>query len=203
MRALVSLFQTATGAWHFPSILAVAGWLVGSAVTGGFIFANLKVNRDDRIRAHQKEQQSIAEANQARAQIAELERQQRHRVITPEQKALFIEATKAGPFGPVVLATHAALPTKEQENFTMQLRRMLDEAGFGNAGQSDIVNGFTTGAASKQFLSFVSRGDAPPPYFANLASGLYKIGLISPDVPVAINNPRATEGVLYLFIPEK
>ena len=84
----------------------------------------------------------------------------------------------------------------------MQLRKMLDEAGFGNKG-SDIVNGFSMGADPKQFLGFVSRGNTRPLYFSNLAGGLYKMGLISPDVPVAVNNPNAKDGVLYLFIPEK
>ena len=65
-RSMISLFQTASGTWHIPSILMVASWLAGSLVTGGFIFANLRVNRDDRIRAFQKEQQSSVK-------IAELE----------------------------------------------------------------------------------------------------------------------------------
>lgn len=203
MRAFVSLFQAASGAWHLPSILAVAGWLVGSAVTGVFLFANLRVNRDDRIRAFHKEQQSIGEATQARARIEELERQQHPRSITLEQTAIFIDATKAGPFGPVVLATHAALPTKEQLEFTMQLRAMLDEAGFGAVEQSAIVHGFGTSADARQLLTFVSRGNAPPLYFSNLASALYKVGLISRDVPILINNPNVKEGALYLFIPEK
>lgn len=202
MRSFVSLFQTGMGAWHIPSILMMSSWLLGSVLTGAFMFANLKVNRDDRIRAYQKEQQSLTDATQAHARIEELEKKQRPRTVTPEMKAIFIDATKAGPFGPVVLTTRTALPNKEQEDFTMQLRKMLDEAGFGNSG-SDIVNGFSTGVDPKEFLSFVSHGSSPPPYFSNLASGLFKIGLISPDVPVAVNNPRAKEGVLYVFIPEK
>jgi hypothetical protein len=202
MNSLVSLFQTAAGTWHVPSILLVSSWLLATAVTGGFMFANLRVNRDERLRAHQKELQNIVEANQARSRIEDLEQRLRPRTISLEQKLKFIEATKAGPFGPVVLATRIALPHKEQEDFTLQLRRLLDEAGFGNA-EFDIVNGFSTGADPKQFLSFVSHGDSPPPYFSNLASGLHKIGLVSPDIPVAVNNPGAKEGVLYLFIPEK
>ena len=198
MRSLISLFQTAAGAWHIPSILMMAAWLA----TGAFMFANLKVNRDDRFRAHEKEQRSATEASEARSKIEELEQKQRPRAISPEQKLAFIEATRMGPFGPVVLATRTALPNKEQEDFTMQLRRMLDEAGFGNS-QFDIVSGFTTDVDPKKFLSFVLRGDSPPPYFSNLAGGLYKIGLVSPDVPVAVNNPNAKEGVLYLFVPEK
>jgi hypothetical protein len=202
MRGVLSLFQTAAGAWHLPSILAVAGWLAGSGVTGAFIFANLKVNRDDRVRAYHKEQQSITDASQAKARIEELEQKQRPRAVTPEQRAAFIEATKGGPFGPVVLATRTALPNKEQEDFTMGLRKMLDSAGFGNK-EFDIINGFSTGVDPKQFLSFVSNGDVPPSYFSNVAGGLHKIGLVSPDAPVAIKNPNAKPGVLYVFIPEK
>jgi hypothetical protein len=48
---MLSLFQNASGGWHWPSILAVAGWLIGSAVTGGFIFANLTFNRIERDKA--------------------------------------------------------------------------------------------------------------------------------------------------------
>ena len=152
--------------------------------------------------AVQRERESATEIGLARSRIGELEKKQQPRSISAEQRAAFIEATKGGSFGPVILATRTALPSKEQEDFTMQLRNMLDEAGFGNR-RFDIVNGFTTGVDPQRFLGFVSHGDAPPPYFSNLAGGLHKIGLISPDVPVAVNNPNAKEGVLYLLIPEK
>lgn len=52
----------------------------------------------------------------------------------------------------------------------MQLRNLLDAAGFGTGG-NDITNGF-------------------------------KLGLVSPDVPIAVNNPNAKPDMLYLFIPE-
>jgi len=42
----------------------VVSWLVGTLVTGGFIFANLRVNRDDRLRAFQKEQQAASKIAQ-------------------------------------------------------------------------------------------------------------------------------------------
>ncbi len=201
-RSLISLFQTAAGAWHVPSILLVSSWLATAVVSGIFVFANLRANRDDRIRAFENEQQSSSELRAAQSKITELEAKQRPRAISPAQRATFIEATKAGPKGPVYLATRTALPNKEQENFTMQLRQLLDEAGFATGG-SNIVNGFSTGIDSGEFLLFVSRSDTPPPYFSNLASALYKLGLVSPDVPIAVNNPNAKEGMLYLFIPEK
>ena len=55
LKRMISLFQTASGAWHFPSILMVASYVIGTLVTGGFICANLRVNRADRIRAFEKE----------------------------------------------------------------------------------------------------------------------------------------------------
>lgn len=199
---MLSLFQTAAGAWHVPSILLVAGWLAGTLVTGAFVFANLKVNRDDRLRTFEKEQRSASDAAAAQARISELEEKQLPRTISAEQRQLFIESTKAGPFGPVYLVTRTAFQSKEQEDFTMQLRRMLDAAGFGTGG-NDITNGFATGIDPGRYLLFVSRGDTPPAYFSNVASALFKLGLVSPDVPIAVNNPNARPDMLYLFIPEK
>lgn len=202
VRSMNSLFQTATGAWHLPSILMVLSWLLGSALTGAFIFANLKVNRDERIDAFDKDQQSIIKAQEAQSKIAELEGQLEPRTITEDQRLAFVEATSAGPFGPVVLATRTAIPNKEQEDYTMYLRQMLDEAGFGR-DESDIVNGFGTSIDPGEYLLFVTRGETPPPYFSNLASALYEIGFVSLENPIAINNPSAEEGALYLFVPEK
>lgn len=199
---MFSLFQTADGAWHLPSILMVAAWIVSMVVTGVFMYANLKVNRDDRLEASQKEQVSAAEARAAQTRIADLEAAQRPRSISAEQRRIFLESTKAGPFGPVYLATRTAFPNKEQEDFTMQLRGMLDEAGFGTGGDN-IVNGFSTGVDPGKFLLFVSHGDTPPPYFSNVASALFKLGLISQDIPIAVNNRQAKPDMLYLFIPEK
>lgn len=85
---------------------------------------------------------------------------------------------------------------------TVQLRQLLDEAGFGTGG-SNIVNGFSTGVDPGKFILFVYRTDTPPPYFANVASALFELGFVSPDVPIAVNNPNAKEGMLYVFIPEK
>lgn len=81
MSQLISLFQTPTGSWHLPSILMVASWLVSFLVTGGFMYANLKVNRDDRIAAYKKEQKSVVEAKKAHDRILELEDAQRPRAI--------------------------------------------------------------------------------------------------------------------------
>ena len=52
----------------------VASWLVGSAVTGGFIFANLRVNRDDRLKAANKEELAKSEARAAASRVEATER---------------------------------------------------------------------------------------------------------------------------------
>lgn len=171
----------------FTYIALFAGVLAAIAGYGAYHFGKIA-----------EEEKDDAMSRRANA----LEQAQRPRSISPAQKAQFIEATKGGPFGPVILATRTAFPGNEQEDFTMQLRRMLDEAGFGNKG-FDIVNGFSAGIDPGSFLLVISHGNEAPEYFSNLASGLYKIALLSPDVPVAINNPKAKPGLLYLFIPEK
>ena len=59
---MISLFQTAAGAWHLPSILAVVAWFAGMVVAGFFLFMNLRVNRDDRLKAGANERVSKLEA---------------------------------------------------------------------------------------------------------------------------------------------
>ena len=51
----------------------VASWLVGTLVTGGFIFANLRVNRDDRIAAYQGQQRADATLAEAHRKIEALQ----------------------------------------------------------------------------------------------------------------------------------
>ncbi len=56
----LSLFQTPTGAPHVSSILMISGWFLSSLVAFLLILANLRVNRDERNNAFQKEQQSLS-----------------------------------------------------------------------------------------------------------------------------------------------
>lgn len=72
---MISLFQTAAGAWHLPSILAVVAWFAGMAVAGFFLFLNLKVNRDDRLKAAAKEASAAAEALAASQRLSLTESQ--------------------------------------------------------------------------------------------------------------------------------
>ena len=58
--SMISLFQTASGAWHIPSILMASSWLLGTIVTAAFMLANLRVNRDDRLKAFSKERDAAS-----------------------------------------------------------------------------------------------------------------------------------------------
>ncbi len=104
---MVSIFQTASGSWHVLSILQAASWLIGAIVTGGFMFANLRVNRDDRIKAFEKDQQS-------QIKIAQLEEVTRTKPLK-ERVVLFlnkldptiIPALKNGKSDFMLRPTHA------------------------------------------------------------------------------------------------
>jgi hypothetical protein len=63
---MISLFQTATGLAHWQSIWMVLGWLVGSLVTGFFMYLKLKVDREERVR-------SLAKEGQMRGEITKLD----------------------------------------------------------------------------------------------------------------------------------
>ena len=69
----LSLFQTASGAWHLPSILFASSWFLGFMVTGFFLFFQLAAHRNERMESFKKERSQIAELASAKAKINELE----------------------------------------------------------------------------------------------------------------------------------
>lgn len=70
---LLSLFQTASGSWHIPSILTAIGWLLGSVVSGIIIITQLAAQKAERTKTFTQEQERIEELKDARAKIIELE----------------------------------------------------------------------------------------------------------------------------------
>lgn len=66
---IVSLFQTASGEWHLPSILTTSSWLLGSLLTGFFIFSQLAANRDERVKTYEMEQQKTSEINNLKKEL--------------------------------------------------------------------------------------------------------------------------------------
>lgn len=71
LKRVISLFQTATGSWHWPSILTALGLFAGFVVAAGFMFANLAVNRRDRLAAYERDQKSAADAESLKTKIAD------------------------------------------------------------------------------------------------------------------------------------
>ena len=69
----LSLFQTASGALHYPSLLTAASWFFGSILSGIFIFSLLIANRTERLKSFEKEQLYQEELKDAREQIAGFE----------------------------------------------------------------------------------------------------------------------------------
>jgi len=81
----LSLFQTASGSWHTPSILTAVGWLLGSVVSGIIIITQLAAQRAERTKTFAQEQQRLEELKDARAKINELEKKTK---LTPLNKRI-------------------------------------------------------------------------------------------------------------------
>ena len=132
---MISIFQTSSGAWHIPSILMASSWAVGTILTGIFMFANLRVNRNDRMRAFEKEQQSISEAREARTKITALELMTKSRRLSAEQSATLAKMALviASTIGRVDVT--AANGNGEAQEYAMDFVRSFREAGW----QSDLA----------------------------------------------------------------
>jgi hypothetical protein len=74
-RDMISLFQTAQGSWHIPSILMASSWVIGTLLTGIFMYANLSVNRNDRLRAFDKERQSAVSSAELAKRVADADKE--------------------------------------------------------------------------------------------------------------------------------
>lgn len=146
--AMFSLFQTATGGWHFPSVISALAWLV----TGGFTVLSLYVNRVDRINAAQEaekrtqDQAAAAEktrrdvqdaydrgvaaqkaANEAKQEAAKLA----PRRITAEQRAIILAFLKDKPRGPVNIIS---IQDADASTFANDIHAVLGEAGYSVGG---------------------------------------------------------------------
>lgn len=104
---MLNLFQTVSGAWHIPSLLTVAGWVV----SGILIFIGLRVNRDDRVKAFLKEQES-------HGKIIELEARTRPKPL--DQRLREFLAGTIGNFDPRILDGLANSP----HNFVLVLAEL-------------------------------------------------------------------------------
>lgn len=157
MSSFISLFQTASGSWHWPSVLTTAGWLVGFVVTGFFLFAGLYVNRFERVK-------SAAEMEKSKGALEQLQEAQQPWQFSAQQRDRFIAALTDAVKGKVAVE-YIRSDERRAYPFAMEMKRILDASGydvwghvpgFEQAGsaplvgvgiiikdkQSDIVGGF-------------------------------------------------------------
>ena len=149
-RQMLSLFQTAQGSWHVPSILMASSWMIGSLVTGFFMVANLRVNRDDRIKSHRKESAANSKAialesslseTQTKLTVAEKDAREAHelarkvnlaaqpRRLTHEQKQSLTASLNAIPTKSKI-SLCAGILDAESVNFGEDIEAVLKAAGF-------------------------------------------------------------------------
>jgi hypothetical protein len=104
----MSIFETADGSAHWPSIIAMLGWLVGSLVTGGVLLATLHYNRNERVR------------------VAEEKAPWR---LSPQQEQIIVERITPGPKGKVALEFSAADRVRVRD-FAHKLSDLFATAGL-------------------------------------------------------------------------
>jgi hypothetical protein len=155
---MTSLFQTAAGTWHIPSVILAISWLV----TGVLTAASLYVNRGERVRAQQKDEILAGEVREARQKSAAAEkraidaeaRQEREierlkeytkRPFSEEEWNVFLDALKKNDGRPhIKFAVREGDPTSL--DVLRELTRALDEAGYPYSCTS--LSGYTVGSVA-------------------------------------------------------
>jgi hypothetical protein len=108
---MMSLFQTASGSWHWPSILQLAAWLATFAVSGFFLFANLNLTRQERVR------------------VAQVEEQKGPWKLSDAQRQTFSDHLREAPKGNIAIEYTAADQVRSYD-FAVRLRELLIAAGY-------------------------------------------------------------------------
>ena len=89
---MISMFQTANGGWHWPSIVQAVAWLVA----GAFILGTIYFNSKDRFR-------SATQINDLRAKVSVFEEKQAPWGLTEQQREDFASALKQAPRGKLAI----------------------------------------------------------------------------------------------------
>jgi hypothetical protein len=184
-RTMLTIFQTASGSWHWPSIIMATGWIL----TGLCLVATLRFNRSDRIAAYEKEKSSAAElrstqetlkdaqekANAARALAEELKLKQGPRTISDEQRVALIAELKAAPKGPVIVQSDWT--DAEAKGYARQISSVLSDAGF------PVVTGVTLqvlAIGAQGSFMFIKDKANPPGQAAAIQQAFNKNGIFLP-----------------------
>ena len=161
---MITLFQTASGSWHIPSILMAASWIIGTGLTGVFMFANLKVNRNDRIAAFNREKQN-------NKKIETLEQNQRPRSLTFEQRQGILKVFAMFPPSPITVSFTTS--DEEASSFGREIADLIkDSSNTLTLETPNISNGAPPG------LTFLVHDKTAIPEFAPLLQATLKeVGL--------------------------
>ncbi len=148
---IASLFQTASGSWHLPSILMASSFLIGSIITGAFIFSQLVANRSERMKAFDKEQIQLQELKDARAKITNLENkttplQQKLKEVEEKAKPRVIPTAKLSAIqtelskhrGDSIVIT-CLMNDHEAFSFASQLKKVFESSGWSVNGVNQAV----------------------------------------------------------------
>jgi len=222
---MLSLFQTAQGSWHIPSILMASSWLIGSLVTGFFIVANLRVNRNDRLKAHRKESAATAKAaalessladTQIKLSAAEKDARGAHdlarkldlvaqqRRLTEEQKTRFKDAMRGKQAGPIRVMSIST--NNEVKDFVNQLRALLDDNGCQLPPNSlvRIVMGDVSISNHPEGTALLVRSQARSPgYAGDVQKAFESIGIPMPGIEVSTEQNVVLDGEVVIFVSER
>ena len=182
---MLSIFQTASGSWHWPSIIMATGWIL----TGLCMIATLRVNRSDRIAAYEKEKSSAAElkstqetlrdaqdkATAARALAEELKLKQGPRTISDAARAAIIAELISAPRGPVIV--QADWTDAEAKGYAKQISSVLYDAGF------PVVSGVTLqvlAIGAQGSFMFIKDKANPPAHAGPIQQAFNKSGIFMP-----------------------
>ena len=112
-------------------------------------------------------------ADDASAQVKQLEEKQRQRVITAAQKAAFITATAHTPKGPI--AVEILLGGPECLAYADQIREMVAAAGFESGAK--VGQGLAGPPSAQGIIMWARDGSKLPPFTGDVLNALVAIGL--------------------------
>ena len=176
------------------------------------MFANLYVNRFDRVNAAKKEQRNAEEINdtktklgdavkagaEARALAVRLQEEQAPRIITPEQRTQFIQFVKQGARGKVQVITLAG--SHEAFAYAEILKGMLVSSGCEVTKEMPtfIPIDPMTGIRLK-----IKNQSLPPPHAGNIQKAFERIGINVPASVEASGDPLPEDTVAIYVAGKK
>lgn len=199
---MLEWLKTPAGAYNFTFIVAIIAWIIA----GVGVFGSFHLNKVRTIEAQQKAKRAEADRDSMAAQLAftsaELERTKTQtaelaskaapRTITPQQRALFIQAAASQPKGLVVLNPLSG--QAEPAQYAAAIADMLNAAGY----TTEVLGMMPMGAVVGMGLT-VRPGEDYPPHTDGLISAFAAAGIRMDKA----RNALQRDGVLAISIGTK